>query len=200
MRHAALCLSTLFLFPGRLCASRHSHPLRTLASLSARPRALSGLQAAFQNDKMQTWLGGNAGVCVANATMRYGASCKDPGSAYVAAAYWAVMTITSIGYGDIAATPGNVSEQVVATILMLCGAIGWGLVLGTIVGNLSNLDPERDMFTQIMSELNKMMRREDLPNEMRIRLRECASQGHTQCPHSPTAYTTHCMFSAESTH
>ena len=60
---------------------------------------------------------------------------------------------------------GNVPEQVVATVLMLAGAIGWGLVLGTIVGNLSNLDPERDQFTSIMSELNKMMSREDLPRE-----------------------------------
>ena len=45
-------------------------------------------------------------------------------------------------------------------------------VAGTIVSNLSNLDPDGDEFTQSMSELNKMMRRERLPDEMRIRLRQ----------------------------
>ena len=96
----------------------------------------------------------------------------DGSAAYTAAIYWAVMTITSIGYGDISASPGNVTEQAVATLLMTLGAIGWGLVLGTIVGNLSNLDPEGDAFSNTMSELNKMMTRERLPNDMRVRLRE----------------------------
>ena len=45
------------------------------------------------------------------------------------------------------------------TLLMLLGSMGWGLVLGTIVSNLSNVDPERDAFTSTMSELNAMMRR-----------------------------------------
>ena len=46
------------------------------------------------------------------------------------------------------------------------------MVLGTIVSNLSNLDPEGDAFTNTMSELNAMMVREGLPSSMRVRLRE----------------------------
>eukprot|EP00966_Prymnesium_polylepis_P232201 5371292-Prymnesium_polylepis.2 len=43
---------------------------------------------------------------------------------WVAGMRWATATITSIGYGDIAAT--NTSERCVALILMLLGAITWG--------------------------------------------------------------------------
>ena len=49
---------------------------------------------------------------------------------------------------------------------------------GTIVSNLSNLDPEGDEFTNTMSELNKMMTREGLPYEMRVRLRQYFHQTH----------------------
>jgi hypothetical protein len=132
----------------------------------------AGLQANLATNKLDTWLGGNAGVCVEDIDSAYGVDCLGPGDVYVAALYWAVMTITSIGYGDIAATPRNVTEQAIATMLMTIGAIGWGLVLGTIVSNLSDLDPEGDAFSQTMSELNQMMSRESLPNHMRIRLRE----------------------------
>ena len=76
------------------------------------------------------------------------------------------------GYGDISATHGNVIEQSVATVLMLVGSMVWGTVLGTIVSSLTGLNPERDAFTATMSELNRMMGREGLPQMMRIRLRE----------------------------
>lgn len=135
-----------------------------------------GLQAGFAENPLDTWLGGNGEYCVADATSNTNFRCKAPGQIYAASVYWAVMTITSIGYGDIAATPGNTSEQVVCTILMILGAMGWGLVLGTIVQNLSNLDPEGDQFTSTMGELNRMMNLEGLPKEMRIRLREYFQQ------------------------
>ena len=78
---------------------------------------------------------------------------------------------TRRGAGDIAATPRNTTEQAVATVLMIAGAMCWGLVLGTIVSNLSSLNPERDEFTATMTELNSMMKREGLSNELAVRLR-----------------------------
>merc|ERR1719217_757453 len=45
------------------------------------------------------------------------------GDIYVASLYWSVMTITSIGYGDI--TPVRFEEYLLCVIFMLCGAISW---------------------------------------------------------------------------
>ena len=155
-----------------------------------------GLQASFVADKTTTWLYG-AGLCeystslgsssnaleanesnaaVSDADNTTEVVCAPPGMQYSAAIYWAVMTITSIGYGDISATSANVSEQIVCTLLMTLGAIGWGMVLGTIVSNLQSLDPEGDLFRATMSELNKMMSTNDLPRGMQVRLREYAQE------------------------
>ena len=53
-------------------------------------------------------------------------ACLPPGSIYAVSVYWAVMTITSIGYGDIAATPYNPVEQVICTFFMMLGGVVWG--------------------------------------------------------------------------
>lgn len=130
-----------------------------------------GMQATFSADPLNTWLGSAGDYCIEDRNATSGLACKGPFHLYIPALYWAVMTLTSIGYGDIAATPGNTMEQLAATLIMVAGSMGWGLVLGIIVSNLSNLDPEGDAFTNTMSELNRMMVREGLPDALRIRLR-----------------------------
>ena len=49
---------------------------------------------------------------------------------YVAAMYWAMMTMTTVGYGDISA---NTHYEMVMSV---CGMILGGFVFGTVVGNL----------------------------------------------------------------
>ena len=91
---------------------------------------------------------------------------------YVASLYWAIMTITSIGYGDIAATPYNTAEQAVCTLLMLFGGMIWGSVIATFCGVIANLDPQGTEFRKTMDDLNTFMASQGIPREMRISLRE----------------------------
>lgn len=51
--------------------------------------------------------------------------CVSTGNVYSACLYFAVMTLTSIGYGDIAATPLNAAEQLIATSIMIVGGVAW---------------------------------------------------------------------------
>jgi hypothetical protein len=82
------------------------------------------------------------------------------------------MTITSIGYGDIAATPQNPWEQSWCAFLMLFGGMIWGMVIATFCGVIANLDPAGTEFRQTMDNLNRFMSLQGLPKDMRQQLRE----------------------------
>ncbi|KAL1503237.1 hypothetical protein AB1Y20_011293 [Prymnesium parvum] len=134
------------------------------------------LQATMQDDRMHTWLG-VLGYCepAVDDTGRVildEFDCRDAPGIYSAAIYWSVMTITSIGYGDIKATTGNAVEQLVATVLMLSGAMLWGQVIGTFCGVIAAFNPETTVFHRTMDDLNRFMSRESIPAEMQRRLRE----------------------------
>ena len=64
----------------------------------------------------------------------------------MASLYWSVMTITSVGYGDIAPTPANSVEQGVCTALMLISSLIYAQVIGTYCGVIAKLNPEQAAF------------------------------------------------------
>lgn len=81
--------------------------------------------------------------------------CMPPSALYVASLYFAVFTITSIGYGDIAATPHNQFEQAVCTVLMLFSSLLWAQVIGTYCGIVATLNPEASAFHEQMDDINR---------------------------------------------
>ena len=74
---------------------------------------------------------------------------------YCASLYFAVYTMTGIGLGDISAT-GNL-EVMVATAIMLCGAVFWAYMIGQFVTLVSHIDVYGNAFRQRMDEMNFMM-------------------------------------------
>ena len=95
-----------------------------------------GLQATMGDDITQTWIGGmyscdppepSSGAAAAR-TLEM-ADCVHWGTAYTASFYFAVMTITSIGYGDVHAHSRNPGEMWVATVIMIVGSCVFGAVL-----------------------------------------------------------------------
>jgi hypothetical protein len=94
----------------------------------------------------------------------------DPFQVYLAGLYWAVMTVTTIGYGDI--VPVTVGEQFLCVIAMLLGASTYAYVIGTVCGVIALMDQATSKFNQQMDELNLYMEENQMPNEMRVRLRE----------------------------
>jgi potassium voltage-gated channel Eag-related subfamily H protein 7 len=95
---------------------------------------------------------------------------EDPFAVYLASLYWAVMTVTTIGYGDI--VPITSGEQFLCVISMLIGASTYAYVIGTVCGVIALMDQATSKFNQQMDELNLYMEENQMPNPMRVRLRE----------------------------
>lgn len=96
--------------------------------------------------------------------------CKNAGQLYVTSLYWAIMTITSIGYGDV--SPVLWSEQLMSTIIMLLGSVLWGQVIATFCGVVATFNPEAAEFRRTMDDLNRFMSLQGLDSDLRARLRE----------------------------
>ena len=125
---------------------------------------------------VDTWMG-HKRYCVATGardtnTSTVPSECVNPWPMYCASLYWAIMTITSIGYGDISATPLNAVEQFFTAILMMLGGFLWGQVIGTFCGVIATFDPHGGEFRRNMDDLNVFMSNKRLPTDMRRRLRE----------------------------
>eukprot|EP00908_Phaeocystis_cordata_P002695 Transcript_12939.p1 GENE.Transcript_12939~~Transcript_12939.p1 ORF type:complete len:635 (-),score=268.02 Transcript_12939:83-1987(-) len=130
------------------------------------------LQVSLAADTpVDSWMG-HYGYCWPDPEHKLGYDCVAPGSRYSVCVYFAVMTITSIGYGDIAATPKLPSEQIVATLLMLVGSMMWAYIIGTFCGMIATMNPSAANFRNTIDDLNRFMKLQDLEPEMRRRLRE----------------------------
>jgi len=92
------------------------------------------------------------------------------GGLYVGALYWSIMTITSIGYGDI--TPKNDTERVVCCLLMIVSGATWAFVIAEAAGIAATLDPNGAAFRNSMDALNVYMRERKLDSQMRHVMRD----------------------------
>ena len=99
-------------------------------------------------------------------------ACVSSSRMYAAAVYWSSMSITSIGYGDISATPRNHYEMYWAAGLMLLCGVCWSQVLATMTQVLATMRPADTSFKVAMDDLNRFMKSYELPVDNQLRLRE----------------------------
>ena len=88
---------------------------------------------------------------------------------YTAGLYWAIATITSVGYGDISAT--NTPERSVATICLLLSGLLWASIIADICGIIATLDIDSIEFRQVYDQMNTMLLELRSPKEEQIRVR-----------------------------
>ena len=92
-----------------------------------------------------------------------------PWDVYSAAFYWSVMTLTSVGYGQM--LPVNTGERIFCSFLMLFSSMMWCYVMGQACGIAAQMDPGTVEFHMIMDQLNRYMRERGLPHDLKIALR-----------------------------
>ena len=84
--------------------------------------------------------------------------------------YWSVMTLTSIGYGDM--LPQNSIERALCSLYMLLSGVLWTYVIGSVAAIATTLNPNQHIYENTMDQLNYFMRERGLPKSMRMTLRE----------------------------
>jgi len=100
----------------------------------------------------------------------------DHSSQYLTAAYWATMTLSTIGYGDI--TLVSNAEKGYAVFAMLLGASIYAYVVGGICGIIMHLNREQEEYKANLSLLNSFMTGISLPRNKQCMVRDFYSRTH----------------------
>jgi len=93
-----------------------------------------------------------------------------PWHVYTAALHWSVMTITSIGYGDI--VPVRSEEYLACVFCMLAGGVLWANIIAGTCAVIARGDPVQDNFEKNTDLLNGMMEDHGIPKQSQYIYRE----------------------------
>eukprot|EP00747_Dinoflagellata_sp_TGD_P206798 gnl/TRDRNA2_/TRDRNA2_80453_c0_seq1.p1 gnl/TRDRNA2_/TRDRNA2_80453_c0~~gnl/TRDRNA2_/TRDRNA2_80453_c0_seq1.p1 ORF type:complete len:670 (+),score=98.45 gnl/TRDRNA2_/TRDRNA2_80453_c0_seq1:103-2112(+) len=88
---------------------------------------------------------------------------------YVVSLYWSVMTITGIGYGDVA--PQLMYEYYTGVLFMLIGGLFWAWVVGSVCKSVANTNMFEKEHCERMDTLMVMCKDLRLNKDLRTRLR-----------------------------
>lgn len=100
-----------------------------------------------------------------------GTAGTDPDHAleYIKAIYWAFTTLTTVGYGDIAAkTP---AQMLFASFVQVTGVGVFGFVLSNVASLLSRMDAAREHHMDNVDKIETYMRSHRIPVELRSKIR-----------------------------
>ncbi len=89
---------------------------------------------------------------------------------YQSSLYWAITTLTTVGYGDI--TPVGVRQTYYTMVAMAVGAAMYGYIIGNVASLLANVDLTRARHLQRVETVNHFMRDRHVPRDVQARVRD----------------------------
>jgi hypothetical protein len=98
-------------------------------------------------------------------TATFGYENKPKGAVYVAAFYWTISTMLSIGYGDITGT--NKAERIYCIFTMVLGGVMFGAVIAQVTRLIESRNPQAKAFKEKMDELKAYLNEKHLPTKLK---------------------------------
>ena len=92
------------------------------------------------------------------------------GSLYVTSFYFAVTTITTVGYGDIGGN--STSERVICFFLHLIGVLSYSFASGSLTNLIQNYDEINDENNDKLNTLNRIYKEAKLPQDLYYKLKD----------------------------
>ena len=103
---------------------------------------------------------------------RYGLGGRSKADHYVAAFYWTIMIVTTVGLGDVAAA--STEERLLAIVTMVCGAAIFTVGTSSMIHLRDQLQWKKRQFAQSMHQLNLYMDEHKISPDLRGEIREHA--------------------------
>lgn len=98
---------------------------------------------------------------------------NDELNLYVVAVYWAVQTVTTVGYGDVSTM--NSTERLLCSLMMLTGVVAFSFADGAFMSIILNNDQQMMEFKENMLTLEKLYEEYKLPLDLYIRIKKFIS-------------------------
>jgi hypothetical protein len=88
---------------------------------------------------------------------------------YIASLYWAITTLTSVGFGDL--HPINTSERGFAAAVMLIGSAMYAVVFGMMTAHISNMNKNEGFYLEKLTSIDEYMTEHAFPESLKNEVR-----------------------------
>ena len=88
---------------------------------------------------------------------------------YLISVYWALVTLTTVGYGDI--VPTNPLETLYASVAVIVGALCFAYIIGDIGSLIASMDKQAAVQEEKIAALKEYLAWRGIPRELSVRTR-----------------------------
>lgn len=88
---------------------------------------------------------------------------------YIISLYWSVMTVSTIGYGDI--VPTTTEERIFDIVVMVLGGLVFGYIIGAVGNVVQQRNAKENEYYTAMTQLNDFMSEQKLPPSLQQDIR-----------------------------